>query len=223
MKISVIIPTLNEAESIGQVLAEIPGRDDLEIMVVDGGSSDSTVEIARSAGAIVLQELRRGYGRACAAGAQASRGEVLVFMDGDGADDPARIPDLVHPVLAGEAQLVLSTRLAGRIQAKAMPWHQRLGNRLAVGWLNLLYGQALTDLGPYRAIRRSDLFDLGMEEMSYGWPTEMIVKAARRGWRIHEIPVEHRARLGGKSKISGTVRGSFWAAFFILRTIARYA
>ncbi len=223
MKISVIIPVLNEAESIGSVLAAIPARSDMEILVVDGGSSDDTVKIASAAGAVIVNEAQRGYGRACASGAAASRGEILVFMDGDGADDPARLPDLVAPLESGTADLVLASRLAGQFQAGSMPWHQRTGNWLAVHWLNRLYRQSLTDLGPFRALRRADLYSLEMVEMSYGWPVEMIVKAARRGWRIVEIPVVHRLRLGGKSKISGTLRGSVLAAYFILRTIARYA
>jgi len=222
VKISIIIPVLNEAESIGQVLAAIPKESGAEIVVVDGGSNDGSLEIAESAGAVVVLERRRGYGRACASGVDVSQGEILVFMDGDGADDPARLPDLVAPLQTSTADLVLGSRLAGLIQAGAMPWHQKMGNWLAAQYINHLYRQSLTDLSPYRALRRADLLKLNMEEMRYGWPVEMIVKAARLGWRVIEIPVEYRPRIGGKSKISGTLRGSLLAAYAILRTIERY-
>jgi len=222
MEISVIIPVLNEATSIGQVLAAIPAETGIEIVIVDGGSSDGSLEIANSSRAVVVLERRRGYGQACASGAAASQGEILVFMDGDGADDPARLPDLVAPLESGTADLVLASRLAGQLQPGAMPWHQKMGNQLAVQCINRLYRQSLTDLSPCRALRRADLLKLNMEEMSYGWPVEMIVKAARLGWRVVEIPVEHRPRIGGKSKISGTLRGSLLAAYAIMRTIGRY-
>jgi len=223
MKISVIIPILNEAESIGQVLAAIPAETSTEILVVDGGSSDGSVEIAKSAGAIVVLEPRRGYGQACASGSAASQGEILAFMDGDGADDPARLPDLIAPLEAGTADMVLASRLAGQLRAGAMPWHQKMGNRMVVHWINHLYHQSLTDLSPCRALRRADLLKLNMEEMSYGWPAEMLIKAIQLGWRIVEIPVEYRPRIGGKSKISGTLRGSLLAAYHILHTIGSYA
>jgi glycosyltransferase involved in cell wall biosynthesis len=222
VKISVIIPVLNEAESISQVLQALPSGEDLEVLVVDGGSTDGSAEIARSAGAVVLLEERRGYGQACASGSAAARGEILVYMDGDGADDPVLLFDLVAPLETGAADLVQASRLAGRLPAGAMPWHQRAGNWLAAQCLNGLYGTSLTDLGPYRAVRRDHLLQLNMTEMTYGWPTEMIVKAARLGWRIVEIPVDYQPRLGGKSKISGTLRGSLLAAYSILAVIARY-
>ena len=227
MPTSLIIPVLNEAESIGRVLGSIPPGVVAEILVVDGGSTDGTADIAHSTGATVIREARRGYGLACATGSAAARGEILVFMDGDGADDPRFLSGLVTPLVNDTADLVLGSRLAGRVRTGAMPWampwHQRLGNRFSAGFINLLYRQALTDLSPFRAVRRRDLLALGMQEMSYGWPTEMIVRAARLGWRMVEIPVEYRPRLGGKSKISGTLRGSALAAYFILRTILRYA
>lgn len=222
MGISIIIPALNEAESIEQVLAELPADNELEVLVVDGGSTDGTPDLARRAGATVIHEPRRGYGSACAAGVQAARGEVLVFMDADGADDPARLADLIGPLAAGSADLVLGSRLAGRLRAGAMPWHQRLGNWLSARLIRWLYGLPLTDLSPFRAVRRDRLLELAMQEMTYGWPTEMITKAARRGWRIVEVPVVYRPRLGGRSKISGTVRGTVLATYYILSTILRY-
>ncbi|MBU1750590.1 MAG: glycosyltransferase family 2 protein, partial [Chloroflexi bacterium] len=168
-------------------------------------------------------EPRRGYGRACAAGLAAARGDVVVFLDGDGADDPAQIPDLLAPIRAGQADMVLGSRLAGEMEPGAMPWQQWFGNWLAARLIRLLYGLPLTDLGTFRAVRREALLELGMIEMTYGWPTEMIVKAARRGWRVVEVPVHYRARRGGRSKISGTVRGTVLAAYYIVGTILRYA
>jgi len=223
LSVAVIIPALNEEESIGQVLTAIPVGVADEIIVVDGGSSDDTVAIARAGGARVVHESRRGYGRACAAGVAAARGEVVLFLDADGADDPVQIPNLLAPILDEQADMVLGSRLAGEVAAGAMPWHQRFGNWLAAGLIRILYGLPLTDLGPFRAVSRELLLGLEMEEMTYGWPTEMIVKAARRGWRVVETPVRYRPRLGGRSKISGTVRGTALATYYILWTIFRYA
>jgi glycosyltransferase involved in cell wall biosynthesis len=223
MSVSVIIPAWNEAESIGAVLAEIPRGFVSEIIVIDGGSTDGTPEIAASGGARVLSEPQRGYGRACATGAAAAQGDILVFLDADGADEPHLLPDLIAPIQSNTADLVLGSRLAGFIQPGAMPWHQRGGNWLSAGLIHRLYGPRLTDLSPFRAVRKAMLDDLDMQEMTYGWPTEMIVKAARRKWRLVEVPVGYRPRLGGQSKISGTVRGSILATYFILKVIARYA
>jgi len=223
LSVSVIIPAWNEAESIASVLAQVPiGLVD-EILVVDGCSVDGTPQIASAAGARVLVEPRRGYGRACASGSEAARGEILVYLDADGADDPSRLPDLIAPLLSGAADLALGSRLAGCIQAGAMPWHQRAGNWLSAWLIRALYGAALTDLSPFRAVRKDRLAELQMQEMTYGWPTEMIVKAARLGWRIVEVPVGYRARIGGRSKISGTLKGTILATWFILTIIARYA
>jgi glycosyltransferase involved in cell wall biosynthesis len=214
---------LNEEESIGQVLASVPSGVADEVIVVDGGSTDATVAIATAAGARVVQERRRGYGRACATGVAAASGDIIVFLDADGADDPVEMPDILASVLAGEADLALGSRLAGGLAAGAMPWHQKLGNEFAAWLIGRIYGIPLTDLSPFRAIHRQCLLGLGMAEMTYGWPTEMIVKAARRGLRIVEVPVRYRSRLGGRSKISGTVRGTVLATYHILATIARHA
>ena len=223
MQASVIIPALNEAESIGQVLAAIPRQNLAEILVVDGGSGDGTPRIAEMGGARVIHEPRRGYGQACWAGVMEAQGEIVAFLDADGADDPRHLPMLLQPLLLGEAEMALGSRLAGGIQPGAMPWHQRLGNRLGARLIRRLYGLPLTDLSPLRAVLRQELLALDMQEMTYGWPTEMIAKAARRSWRIQEIPVNYRTRLGGKSKISGTGKGSVLATYFILCTILRYA
>jgi glycosyltransferase involved in cell wall biosynthesis len=223
MNVSVIIPAWNEAESIASVLAEIPWQQVTEVLVVDGGSTDGTAKLATHAGARVLVEARRGYGRACATGSQAAKGEILVFLDGDGADDPQYLPKLLALIQSGNVDMALGSRLAGRIQPGAMPWHQRTGNWFSAGLIRILYGAPLTDLSPFRAVRKDRLIELDMQEMTFGWPTEMIVKAARRGWRLVEVPVSYRARIGGKSKISGTVKGTFLATWFILKVIARYA
>jgi glycosyltransferase involved in cell wall biosynthesis len=223
LSVTVIIPALNEEESIGQVLVGIPADVVDEILVVDGGSSDGTVAVAQAEGAWVVHEPRRGYGRACAAGVAAARGDVVLFLDADGADDPTQIPDLLAPLQTGPAGMVLGSRLTGEIAPGAMPWHQRFGNQLAAWLIHRLYGLPLTDLSPFRAVDRELLLGLEMKEMSYGWPTEMIVKASRRGWHVVEIPVRYRPRMGGRSKISGTVRGTALATCYILRTIFRYA
>lgn len=223
MSVTVVMPALNEVESIGRVLAEIPRQAVQEVIVVDGGSMDETAAIAQAAGARVIRQPCRGYGQACATGLSAAAGDIIVFMDADGADDPAHIPDLLTPILDHTADMVLGSRLRGASTIGTMPWQQRVGNQLAAWLINHLYGLKLSDLGTFRAVRREPLLTLGMQEMTYGWPTEMIVKAARRGWRITEIPVCHRARFGGRSKISGTLRGTALAAYFILGTIFRYA
>jgi glycosyltransferase involved in cell wall biosynthesis len=223
LSVSVIIPALNEEESIAQVLAEVPARSVDEILVVDGGSTDHTVAIAQEAGARVIHEPRRGYGRACATGLAGAQGEIVVFVDGDGADDPAQIPELLAPVLGGRAEMALGSRLAGQVAAGAMPAHQRFGNWLSAGLIRLLYGLPLTDLSPFRAVVRRSLLDLDMREMTYGWPTEMIVKAAQRHWRVVELPARYRPRIGGRSKISGTLKGTVLATYYILWTILRYA
>lgn len=223
LRVSVIIPAWNEEESIGRVLADIPWQQVDEVLVVDGRSTDQTTTIAEAAGARVVVEQRRGYGRACASGAEQANGEILVFLDADGADDPRRMMELLAPLQAGQADLILGSRLDGQVEPGAMPWHQKAGNWLSAGLITVLYDCRLTDLSPFRAIRKARLTELKMREMTYGWPTEMIVKAARRGWRLLEVPVGYRARLGGRSKISGTLKGSLLATFFILKVIARYA
>jgi glycosyltransferase involved in cell wall biosynthesis len=222
MSTSVIIPALNEEQSLGAVLEAIPQGLGAQIIVVDGGSTDGTVAVAEAGGAKVIHESQRGYGRACAAGLAYASGEFVVFMDADGADDPTQIPDLLAPLLEGRADLVLGSRLAGDIAPGAMPWHQRVGNRLSAWLLRVLYSLPISDLSPFRAVRRERLLRLGMVEMTYGWPTEMIAKAAHRGWRIVELPVRYRPRQGGRSKISGTIQGTVLATYYILKTIFKY-
>ncbi|MCI0419468.1 MAG: glycosyltransferase family 2 protein [Anaerolineae bacterium] len=222
--VTVIIPALNEAGNIGKVMREVRAIAQVEVIVVDNNSTDSTAEEAEQAGAKVVIESRRGYGYACAAGVAAAQdAEVLVFMDGDYSFSPADLPLLLSPVLNDQADIVLGSRERGIIAPGAMPPHQRFGNWLVSRLMNLLYGISITDLGPYRAIRRQLLSELDMQEMTYGWPTEMIVKSARRGARIVEVPVSYQSRRYGHSKVSGTVRGTVLATWFILGVTFRYA
>ena len=223
MRVSLIIPALNEAECLGPLLAEAPPGLVQEIIVVDNGSTDGTSEVARRRGVSVVSEPRRGYGYACAAGVAAAVGDVLAFMDGDGSFAPAELPILLAPLERNEADLVVGTRFHGACSPTAMPAHQALGNRFGAWLLRRLYRLAVTDLGPYRAVRRSLLLTLNMQEFTYGWPIEMMVKTARRQARIVEVPVSYRPRLAGQSKVSGTVRGTALASYRILRTIIRYA
>jgi glycosyltransferase involved in cell wall biosynthesis len=226
MKTAIIIPARNEESPLPGVIAEIPpGAVDM-VIVVDNGSTDDTAGVARRSGAVVIQEPRAGYGHACAAGILAASGQgadLLVFLDGDGSFDPAQIPDLLAPIKAGQADLVLGSRPAGGMEPGAMPPHARFGNWLVARLMRLLYGLRVTDLGPYRAVRAGLLAQLDMQEMTYGWPTEMMVKAARHGARVVEVPVRYRARRGGQSKVSGTVRGTLLATQAILFVTLRYA
>ena len=228
MNIAVVIPALNEAQCLPELIAAIPheSSDWVDVIVVDNGSTDATAAVALAAGARVVSEPRRGYGYACAAGVNAVRdAETIVFLDGDYSFDPAEMPVLLAPLRAGVADMVLGSRLleqAGGLRA-SMLMHQRFGNWLAASILRVLYQLRVTDLGPYRAVRADLLRTLDMREMTYGWPTEMIVKAVGRGARIVETPVSYRPRLAGKSKVSGTVKGSVLAAYFILRTTFKYA
>jgi glycosyltransferase involved in cell wall biosynthesis len=223
-QVAVIIPALNEAGNIAGLVAELRAAVAAEIIVVDNGSTDDTAAVAAAAGARVVTEPRRGYGYACAAGVAAADGaELVVFMDGDGSFLPAELPALLAPLLEGRADLVLGSRPLGHIAPGAMPPQQRFGNWLAAGLMRLFYRMDVTDLGPYRAIRRDLLESLAMREMTYGWPTEMMVKAARRGARIIEAPVSFHPRRSGKSKVSGTLRGTLLAARYILGVTLRYA
>lgn len=223
MRIAVVIPALDEEAAIGEVVREVPRDLVREIIVVDNGSVDRTAAVARAAGARVVPETVRGYGAACLTGALAAvEAEVLVFLDGDRSDDPAEMPRVLAPLLEGRADLVLGSRLSGGVEAGALGPHQRLGNRVVTLLLRLLYGLRLTDIGPFRAIRADVLRTLGMEQRTHGWPVEMIVKAARRGYRVAEVPVRCRRRIG-RSKVGGTLKGSLLAGYRLLATTLRYA
>jgi glycosyltransferase involved in cell wall biosynthesis len=222
VRVSVIIPTHNEAQAIGRVLADLPADLVTEVVVVDSNSTDGTAEVAAKMGARVLHEPRRGYGRACLTGlAATSRPDVVVFLDGDYSDRPAELPLLLAPIAEGRADITLGSRLAKKNGSGALPWHSVFGNRLAAFMIRVLYGQRITDLGPFRAARADVLRQLALEEDTYGWAVEMILKGALGGFRIVEVPVSYYPRIG-KSKISGTLRGTVGAAWFILSLIVRY-
>jgi glycosyltransferase involved in cell wall biosynthesis len=222
--VTVIIPALNEAGNISQLVQEVRVTAHVTVIVVDNNSTDATAEEARKAGAKVVFEPRRGYGYACAAGlSEANQADIVVFLDGDYSFSPADLPFLLAPIFEGKADFVVGSRELGHIAPGAMPSHQRFGNWLVSRLMNALYGISITDLGPYRAIRRQILMGLNMQEMTYGWPTEMIVKAARRGVRIVEAPVSYQRRRSGHSKVSGTLRGAILAGWFILLVTFRYA
>ena len=223
MRASLIIPALNEADCLAQLLAELPLDLLHQVIVVDNGSTDNTAEVARKLGAIVIEEPRRGYGSACAAGTVAAGGEVLVFMDGDGSFVPAELARLLKPIVQDEADLVLGARRLQDSQGDLMPPHQRFGNRLFAWLLRRRYGLVLTDLGPYRAVKRELLLALDMQEHTYGWPLEMIIKTARARKRIVELPVSYRPRIAGQSKVGGTLRGSLLSAYRFFHVMLRYA
>lgn len=223
---AVIIPALNEAGNIRQLVADVRRTVSAQVIVVDNGSTDATAAEARAGAAQVVSEPRRGYGYACAAGFQAAvalRAEIVAFLDGDYSFLPAELPAVLAPVLEDRADLSLGSRWLGQIAPGAMPPQQRFGNWLAARLMNRLYGLRITDLGPYRAIRTDLLLRLDMQEMTYGWPAEMLVKAARRGARVTEVPVSYHSRRAGKSKVSGTLRGTMLAARHILGVTLRYA
>jgi glycosyltransferase involved in cell wall biosynthesis len=221
MRTALIIPTLNEADSIGALLREVPRELIDRIIVADGGSTDLTAARAAAAGAHVLHA-GHGYGRACLTGARAATdAEILVFMDGDGADDPRVIAALVTPIARGIQDFVLASRTLGNAAPGSLGWHQR-GAGIVLGTaMRLAYGVRYTDMCAFRAIRRDLLLGFGMTEMTYGWNLEMQMRAARGGARILEVPVDNRRRSGGTSKVAGSVRGSLRAGTRILATFGR--
>jgi glycosyltransferase involved in cell wall biosynthesis len=222
VRVSVIIPTHNEALAIERVLADIPIDLITEVIVVDSNSNDRTPELATRMGARVVQEPRRGYGRACLTGlATANSPDVIVFLDGDYSDRPSELPILLAPISEGRADITLGSRLQRQPSAGALPWHQAFGNRLAASLIRLLYGIDISDLGPFRAGRADVLRALALEESTYGWAVEMILKGALAGFRVVEVPVSYYPRIG-KSKISGTLKGTVGAAWFIFSLTVRY-
>jgi glycosyltransferase involved in cell wall biosynthesis len=225
LAVAVVIPTLNEAESIAGVVAEIPRDLVGEIIVVDGGSTDGTQAVAAARGAQVIAAGGRGYGRACAAGVAAASAEcgIIVFMDGDGADRGDLMARLVEPIRSGDCDFVIASRLRGERERGAMSWHQLVAGYLAGLGIRALYGVRYTDMCAYRAIRRDCLQRLDMREMTYGWNIEMQMRAARAGLRILEMPMPYRRRSGGRSKVAGTLRGSLRAAYRIAATFVRVA
>lgn len=227
--LAIVMPALNEEGAIGQQIAALrehfirSALPSPRILVVDNGSTDGTAHIAQAAGAEVISEPRRGYGFACLAGIQAAAGaDVVLLMDADGSDDLAGASRVAEIVLRGDADLAMGSRTLGQVEAHALTPQQRAGNTVGALLLRLLYGLRVSDIGPTRAIRRDALLQLDMREMGYGWSVEMLAKAARARLRIHELPVDYHARAAGKSKVSGTLRGTLLASQHILSTLIRY-
>jgi glycosyltransferase involved in cell wall biosynthesis len=221
-RVVAILPALDEEQAVGLVVAELAGRVD-EVVVVDNGSRDRTAEVARAAGARVVREPRRGYGHACLAGiAAAGAADIFVFLDADHSDDPRQTDALLAPIQAGDADLVVGSRQLGRRARGSHPWHAVLGTRVCVALMNRLIGTSATDLGPFRAITGEALARLELREPSFGWTVEMQLRAARRGLRVVEVPVDYRPRIG-RSKVSGTLSGSLRAGVGILGRITRHA
>ncbi len=224
-KVAIIIPALNEEQALLPLLAEIPPNVAHWVFVVDNGSTDATALVAEQAGATVVPEPTRGYGRACLRGLQAAQtvgADVLLFMDGDGSDDPADLALMLTPIFERRADFVLGSRISQRAERGAILAQARLGNWLVSGMIRLLYGTKVYDIGSFRAIRCSALEALAMREMTYGWPVEMVVKAARANYRILEVAIHYRKRSHGHSKVAGTIAGSIKAAYYMLSTTLRY-
>ena len=225
-RIAAIIPVIDEEGAIGAVLAAMPRDWVDEVVVVDGGSRDRTVSVAQAAGATVVVDTRRGYGRACAEGARAAvlgGAQILVFLDGDGGDRPQAIAALVAPILAGDYDFVIGSRTRGEREAGSMGLHQALAGRLFGALTGLVFGFFYTDMAAFRAIRAEALARLPMREMTYGWNLEMQMRAARAGLRIREVPVPYFRRLAGASKVAGTLPGTIRAATRIAATFFRVA
>lgn len=223
-QVTVIIPAFNEEAAIGKVVAAIPTGAAIAVLVVDNGSTDRTATVAQEAGAIVVPEPRRGYGRACLTGLDhlPATTEIVAFLDGDYSDYPEELPAVVAPIVEGRADLVIGSRVLGEREPGALLAQARFGNALATWLIRRLFGVSYTDLGPFRAIRRAALDQLAMVDANYGWTVEMQVKAARQGLRVVEVPVRYRRRIG-QSKVTGTISGSLRAGYKILLTIFRHA
>jgi glycosyltransferase involved in cell wall biosynthesis len=222
-RIVVVIPTLDEEHSIADVVRHVPRPLIHRVIVADGGSRDATAAQARAAGADVM-DAGRGYGRAClGATLAADDADIVVFMDGDGADDPCAIARLVEPIRSGGYDFVIGSRARGRCEPGSIAWHQLAAGRLAGLGMRLLYGTRYTDMCALRAIRRDALLGLGMRELTYGWNIEMQMRAARSRLRILEIPVDYRRRSGGASKVAGTLSGTLRAGTRIIATFVRVA
>jgi len=225
-RVAAIVPALNEAGSVAGLVADVLQQGVDWIFVVDNGSTDATAQIAAEAGAIVLSEPRRGYGYACSSGSAAAldRGaDILVYLDADQSSRADEMGLILQPIVDDEADLVLGSRVLGHIEDGAMASHQRFGNWLAAMLTRRLHGLNVTDLGPYRAIRAKVFGALDMTEMTYGWPTEMTLRCARAQGRVVEVPVTWQARHAGRSKVSGTIKGSVLAGYHILGLTLRLA
>lgn len=223
MRVNVVIPALNEEACIGAVVRGIRTALAATVIVVDNGSIDATARVARDAGARVVDEPRRGHGSACAAGVASLDDDcaIVAFLDGDGSDPPTELPAVLAPIERGSADFVLGSRVRGVREAGSLLWHQIAAGMLASSVLHMLYAVRYSDMSPVRAIRREALDRLGMRERTYGWNLEMQALAARSGLRVQEVPVRHRLRAGGNSKVAGTFVGSLRAALRIVLVLIR--
>lgn len=223
--IDVIIPVFNEERSVGQVIQALPASQIREVVVVNNGSLDASASVANGAGATVLDEPQKGYGKACLTGMEhlnrkPTPPDIVVFLDGDYSDHPEELPGLVRPIQEGQADLVIGSRMLGHAEPGAMLPQARFGNWLATSLIRLIYGHRFTDLGPFRAVQWQKLLDLQMADEDFGWTVEMQVKAAKQSFRCQEIPVSYRKRVG-VSKVTGTLKGTVLAGYKILYTIAK--
>jgi len=221
----VIIPAFNEEKSIGLVLKEIPQDKVRQVVVCNNHSTDRTREVALAHGAMVVDEMNKGYGYACLRAMEHIRHsrpepDLIVFLDGDHSDYPEQLPELTAPILRDGYDLVIGSRALGHPEKGSMTLPQRFGNWLATHMIRWLYGYRFTDLGPFRAIRYKKLLELNMCDKTYGWTVEMQVKAAKLGFRCTEVPVKYRRRIG-VSKVSGTIKGTILAGFKIIWTILK--
>lgn len=224
-KVAIVIPALNEENALRHLLPEIPSTIAQWIIVADNGSTDATTTVAQNVGAIIASEPIRGYGRNCLAGfkkACSLGAEIVIFMDGDGSDDPADLTMMLAPILEGHADFIIGSRVSHLSERGAIPPQARFGNWLVSRMIRIFYGVRLSDIGSFRVIRCSSLEALRMSEMTFGWPVEMVVKAARAGYRIVELPIHYRQRSHGRSKVAGTLIGSMKAAYYMVSTTLRY-
>lgn len=228
LKICVLIPALNEADSVGLVIHDLPRDLVGRVVVCDNGSTDGTPDQARAAGAEVVIEPSRGYGNACLCGlsylgalSPSEQPDIVVFLDGDYSDYPGELIQVIGPIVEGRADMVTGSRMTGEMEKGAMTFPQRFGNWLAPLLIRWFFGQHFTDLGPFRAIRWDSLKELGMKDKNFGWTVEMQVKAAKKRLRCEEVPVRYRKRVHGRSKVSGTVRGTVLAGTIIIGVIFR--
>ena len=222
--ISVIIPAFNEEKSIGKVVTDIPRNLVANVIVVNNNSTDNTVQVARDAGAIVLDEPRKGYGWACLKGIEKSielKTEIVVFLDGDYSDYPEEIIDVVRPILDKDYDMVIGSRVLGKREKGSLTPQQVFGNWLATRLMRIFYRARFSDLGPFRAIRADSLEQLKMSDKTYGWTIEMQIKAAKHKMKFCEVPVKYRKRIG-VSKVSGTLKGTVLAGFKIIGAIFKY-
>ena len=220
MKTAVIIPAFNEEKSIEKVVKEIPSSVD-EIIVVNNNSTDGTVEAAARAGATVLNETYKGYGAACLKGIEYCRSkefEIIVFLDGDYSDYPEQMKLLIEPIINGECDFVLGSRVLGDREKGALPFQSQIGSIVAGFLINVFWKFKYTDLGPFRAIKFDKLLELNMEDKWFGWTVEMQIRAIKAGLKIKEVPVSYRNRIG-KSKVTGTLKGTIMASIIIIKTI----